>query len=192
MSKKSTTQLEKKANPTEARKPWCYIPVYDGHRAKIDEEDYEKVMKHKWRVLIKPSGRLRVVTTVATDKGPRQVALGQLLMNPPKDKMVYARRFMDGLDFRKRNLILCTMKERQRILPKSLNFGSSRFKGVHFVKKTQKWRAQIAVERKNISLGIYEKEIDAAMAYNKAALTYFGEMAYQNILDQSVHPKRRD
>lgn len=179
-------------SPKTKEKPWCYIPVHKGHRAKIDKEDYAKVSKHSWRVLKKPSGRLRVVTTVSTPKGPRQVALGQLLMKPPKGKMVYARRFMDELDYRKSNLIVCTMRQRQQILPKSRLFGSSRFKGVHYVTRTKRWRAQIAVNKKHISLGIFKSELAAAEAYNKAALEYFGDMAYQNLLKKPTSSRRKN
>lgn len=166
----------------QKNKPWCYIPVNKGLRAKIDAEDYDRVMKHTWRVIKKDSGRLKVVTNVMTKGGNRQVSLGQFLMNPPKGKMVYPRRFMDGLDYRKSNLIVCTMKERQRILPKSRNHGSSRFKGVSYVQSLKRWRASIKVDGKSISIGVFESELEAADAYNKAAREHFGDMAYQNPL----------
>ena len=38
-------------------------------------------------------------------------------MNPPKGKLAYPRRFNDGFDYRKNNLIICTMQERQQLLP---------------------------------------------------------------------------
>ncbi|MBX7230923.1 MAG: hypothetical protein K1X29_02455 [Bdellovibrionales bacterium] len=114
---------------------WCYLPVNKGYQAKIDLEDYPRASAHTWRVIKKDSGRLKVVTNIKTPGGTRQVSLGQFLMNPPKGKMVYPRRFMDGLDYRKANLIVCTMKERQRILPKSRIHGSSKFKGVSFIKR---------------------------------------------------------
>lgn len=161
-------------------KPWCYIDVNKGYRAKIDAEDFERVNQHTWRVIQKDSGRLKVVTNIKTKSGNRQISLGQFLMEPPPGKMVYPRRFMDGLDYRKSNLIVCTMKERQRILPKSRHHGSSRFKGVSYVQNLKRWRASIKVNGKSISLGVYESEAEAADAYNRAAIEHFGEMAYQN------------
>jgi hypothetical protein len=171
-------------------KEWCYIPVNKGYRAKIDKEDLARVSKFTWRVIKRPSGRLRVATSISTKKGVRQMSLAQFLMKPPKGKMVYARRFMEELDFRKDNLIICTMSERQRILPKSRRFGTSRFKGVYRVEKEKKWRAQIEVDGQHISLGLFLSEVDAAAAYNKAAREHFGEMAYQNLL-KSVNKARR-
>jgi hypothetical protein len=173
-------------------KPWCYIPVNKGYRAKIDAEDYDRVMAHTWRVIRKDSGRLKVVTNIMTKSGNRQVSLGQFLMEPPRGKMVYPRRFMDGLDYRKSNLIVCTMKERQRILPKSRRHGSSRFKGVSYVQSLKRWRASIKVDGKSISLGVFESELEAADAYNRAAREYFGDMAYQNPLRPLPKGRRED
>lgn len=169
-------------------KPWCYIEVNKGLKAKIDQEDFERVNQHTWRVIRKDSGRLKVVTNIITEKGNRQVSLGQFLMNPPAGKMVYPRRFMDGLDYRKSNLIVCTMKERQRILPKSRRFGSSRFKGVSYVQSLKRWRASIKIDGRSKSLGVYDTELQAAEAYNRAAREAFGDMAYQNLLEP---PKKR-
>lgn len=172
-------------------KPWCYIPVNKGYKAKIDQEDYDRVTKHTWRIIKKDSGRLKVVTNIVTAKGNRQVSLGQFLMKPPKGKMVYPRRFMEGLDYRKSNLIVCTMAERQRILPKSRNHGTSRFKGVSYIISLKKWRASIKVKGKSISLGVYGSEVEAAEAYNRAAREYFGDIAYQNLV-RGVPKGRRD
>lgn len=171
-------------------KPWCYIPVNKGHKAKIDKEDYDRVSEYTWRVITRDSGRMRVVTSISTPKGTRQLSLAQFLMKPPKGKMAYPRRFMEELDFRKSNLIICSMSERQRMLPKSRRFGSSQFKGVYYMEKEKKWRAQIEVEREHISLGVYQSETDAALAYNKAAKKYFGEMAYQNLITKPSKSRR--
>ncbi len=172
------------------KKPWCYLPLSKGHRAKIDQEDLERLSAHSWRVIKKESGRLKVVTNVKTPKGYRQVSLGHFLMKPPAGKMVYPRRFLDGLDYRKDNLIVCTMKERQRILPKSRNKGSSKFKGVYYMPSLKKWRAGIKVEGKTVSLGVFSSEAEAALAYNEAARKYFGDIAYQNQLIPKTN--RRD
>ena len=57
---------------------------------------------------------------------------------------------------------------------------SSGYKGVHFHKGARKWRAQITVNRKVISLGYFETPVEAALAYNDAALKHYGEFAKLN------------
>lgn len=180
------------ANEAKKEKTWCYIKVNPDKKAKIDIEDLERASAHTWRIIVKDSGREKVVTSIKTDKGSRQVSLGQFLMNPPKGKMVYPARFMQGLDYRKSNLIVCTMKERQRLLPKSRKHGTSQFRGVSFVTKKNNWRASIKVNGKSISLGNYKTELAAAEAYNRAAREHFGQIAYQNLLTPPPKGRRTD
>jgi len=101
-------------------------------------------------------------------------------MKPPRGKQVYPRRFNDGLDYRKSNLIVCTLKERQRLLPKKRSQTTSMYRGVSFSRATGKWRAAIEVNGKALNLGLFTHENAAARAYNEAARKYFGEIAYQN------------
>lgn len=50
----------------------------------------------------------------------------------------------------------------------------------------QRWRAYIRVKGYQISLGSYLTQVDAARAYNKAALKYFGRQAVLNKVKQKV------
>jgi hypothetical protein len=164
-----------------ATKAWVFLPVRPNTKAKIDKSDYARCMKHTWRVLTKESGRKKVVTNIIDKQGRnRQISLGQFLMSPPKGKMVYPRRFMEGFDYRKENLVVCTMQERQRILPPSRNHGTSRYKGVSYITSRKRWRAAIKYKGKSITIGLFKNEDEAARAYNRAALEYFGRETYQN------------
>ena len=57
---------------------------------------------------------------------------------------------------------------------------TSTYKGVSWDKKCKKWRAQICVNYKKINLGTFEKETDAAIAYNQAAQTHHNSFAVLN------------
>lgn len=163
------------------KKPWKTITLTNGEKAKIDAEDYERVSQHKWRVIQKtPSSKKTVVTSIRTEKGVRQLSLGRFLMDPPKGKLVYPRRYQTGFDFRKNNLIVCTMKERQQMLPKRSHPTTSIYKGVTYDQAKKLWRASLQVDGKNVTIGLFKDEQNAARAYNKAARKQFGEMAYQN------------
>lgn len=59
---------------------------------------------------------------------------------------------------------------------------SSKYKGVHLRKDTGKYRAIIRVNQKNINIGQFDTEIEAAKAYNKKAGDIFGEYAHINRL----------
>src|SRR4051794_40650135 len=111
---------------------WCYINVHPGFKVKIDREDLERVSAHSWRVTFGTQGRKRVVTSIRGPNGVRSLTLGKFLMNPPAGKQVYPRRFNDALDYRKSNLIVCTLQERQQLLPKKRVGTTSSYRGVSF------------------------------------------------------------
>ncbi len=159
---------------------WVEVEI-SGYMVKIDREDLELVQSRKWRVTKSTTGRFRVVTSIRTKAGVRSITLGKFLMNPPKGKQVYPRRFNDGLDYRRSNLVVCTVSERQQLLPKRRAESTSKFRGVSYQVSSGRWRAGIQVEGKTLNLGEFKTEIEAAEAYNEASRKYFGEHAYQNI-----------
>jgi hypothetical protein len=57
---------------------------------------------------------------------------------------------------------------------------SSTYKGVCWREQNQKWQSQIAANGKLIYLGCFKDEVEAAKAYNVAALKYHGEYARLN------------
>jgi hypothetical protein len=58
---------------------------------------------------------------------------------------------------------------------------TSNYRGVAWHKKHQKWIANIMFAKKRIHLGYFQDKIEAAKAYDKAALYYFGEFAVLNL-----------
>jgi hypothetical protein len=63
----------------------------------------------------------------------------------------------------------------------------SKYKGVSRVKRDKKWQAYITVHQKPIFLGCFTNELDAAVAYNNAAIKYFGEYAKLNQIEIAVN-----
>lgn len=171
---------------------WVYITVRPNVKVKIDKEDLPRVREHSWRVTKGTTGRVRVVTSIRGPAGVRQMTLGKFLMKPPKGKQVYPRRFNDGLDYRKGNLIVCTLQERQRLLPKKRTEATSNFRGVSYSRSDGKWRAGIEFDGRSINLGHYKSEDEAALAYNKAARKYFGDLAYQNQVGRKPYKRNEE
>jgi len=67
---------------------------------------------------------------------------------------------------------------------KKISKSSSKYKGVCWQKQTQKWYARLMFEGKRYHLGCYASEIEAALAYNTAALNFFKTFAKLNIIDE--------
>lgn len=84
----------------------------------------------------------------------------------------------DKLDNRAVNLRPCTNAENLR---NGLSRGgSSRFKGVCFHKQNKNWISSITLNGKTTHLGSFESEVDAAIAYDKAAKEMHGKFARTN------------
>lgn len=84
----------------------------------------------------------------------------------------------NGLDNRLNNLRPADQSQNNQ--NKSCARGLSSYKGVYLHSMGQKWRANIRKNGRRIHLGLFEKEEDAAKAYNQAALKLFGEFACLN------------
>jgi hypothetical protein len=81
----------------------------------------------------------------------------------------------DTLDNRRCNLRICTRSQNQA---NALKRPNSRFKGLKRAGK--KWKAEIQCDKRTYSLGTFDNEIQAALAYNKKAMELFGEFACLN------------
>jgi hypothetical protein len=101
------------------------------------------------------------------------------IMNPP-DWLLVDHDNHHGLDNRRSNLRQVTHAENQQNARKTISKTTSRFKGVDFVKATGKWRARIVVNGRRLFLGSFTDELDAARAYDEAAMKYFKEFACLN------------
>lgn len=57
---------------------------------------------------------------------------------------------------------------------------SSKYKGVWKAKNRDKWYAEIQVQNERIYIGVFNDEVEAAKAYNKKAIEYFGDYCWIN------------
>ncbi len=119
--------------------------------------------------------------------GKDTIRLRQLIMDVSGMEWRVGHRNGDPLDCRRENLFVRTKQEQGRGARKMKCYGgqpcSSRFKGVHFEKRTGRWRANIVVDGKAVRLGRFRDELAAAEAYDEAARELFGEHARLNFPD---------
>lgn len=104
--------------------------------------------------------------------------LHRLIMNAPKG-MSIDHINGDKSDNRKSNLRICTNSENLRNRGSQSN-NTSGYKGVSWSKELKKWRTQICINKKHIHVGLFKDKIEAAKAYNEAAIKYHGEFAKLN------------
>lgn len=146
------------------------IPLGDGFFAIVDQEDYEKLVNFRWY-------RNANGYAYRSENG-EHIAMHRQLMSPSTN-MYIDHVNLDKLDNRKENLRICTFNQNQhnRTLQKN---NTSGFKGVTWSKRDKKWIARIKVSGKKIDLGRFTCKVEAAKAYNTAAIEYHKEFANLN------------
>lgn len=137
----------------------------------VDDSDLEYV-KSLSLCFYKRKDKYYVITT----EGKR---LHRLLLGVNDPKLIVDHRNGNTLDNRRCNLRVCVQVNNSRNRSKSKKKYTSKYKGVYW---NRGWVSQIRVNYKAKYLGTFKSEEDAALAYNKAAVKYFGEFAKLNEL----------
>lgn len=149
------------------------VPLTRGKFAWVDLDDLELVMKFKWHAVYSKGNWYAAARIDGQDIFMHNLLLGR------RKGLEIDHENQDGLDNRRSNLRYSTPSQnRANVSLRKDN--RSGFKGVCFYKPTNKWRAYIQVNKKWKQLGFFNSAVDAAVAYNKAALNAFGEFAWLN------------
>jgi hypothetical protein len=144
----------------------------------IDENDYFLIQNKKVGVL-----RTRLNNYAYCMIDGKLSLVHRLIMGLEKgDKKMVDHIDGNGLNNKRNNLRIATHSE-NGANKSSIPNTSSKYKGVYWEKRKNKWQSQITFNNRTKSLGRYNSEKDAALAYNKAALKQFGEFAKLNNIE---------
>jgi hypothetical protein len=143
----------------------------------LDTSDYPLVKDHHW--CAKKDGRPFYAQTNVRklDRSITKLCMHRMLMPGVKE---IDHHDGSGLNNRRSNLRPAT-RSMNRANQRKRSGCSSRFKGVSWNKRARYWRVQIMVNSEPHHLGYFTSEIDAACAYDTAALKHFGEFAVLNL-----------
>jgi len=156
------------------------IPLTRGKFAIVDPDDYPELKKYKWFATKNGSTFYAKRHTRFTERiKTTSVCMHRKIMNAP-DNLVIDHINYNGLDNRKANLRLATRRQNSLHIIRTMNPGSSKYKGVSWREDRKKWSVKIMADGKTIHLGCYKDEIKAAKAYDKAAKKYHGQFASLN------------
>ncbi len=155
------------------------IPLTQGQVALVDDEDYERLSKFKWYAQ-RQRDTFYAKRNVRLPDGKRAaLKMHREILGLTDPKILVDHRDHDGLHNWRHNLRMCNKQQNMRNQRKHQGT-TSVYKGVSFVNREKKWVSQIGINKKRIRLGYFSFEVDAARAYDAAALKYFGEFACLN------------
>ena len=160
------------------------ITLTRGKVAVVSDEDFEFLNRWKWRAM--RAGR----------KQTKCVWYAHRTTERPNRKGIYMHREVlrrcgsqeshqcdhldsDGLNNQRQNLRPATASQNRWNMRKRTG-RSSRYKGVYWNRKAEKWFSRIMFRATYKWLGSFDSEIAAGKAYDAAAVRFFGQFARLN------------
>jgi hypothetical protein len=150
------------------------IPLTKGLVALVDDDDFDWLSQYQWRPLGSPD-RSRGVVAVAVIDGVR-VRMHRLILGVgPNEQVDHFNH--ETLDNRRANLRACNAQ--QNACNRRLRLDSKTgYKGVFPCRG--RFRSVITVNREPITLGTFDRAIEGAVAYDRAAIRQHGAFAKLN------------
>jgi hypothetical protein len=165
------------------------IPLSNGMTALVDDEDYEWLSQYNWHACDQGDGYVYAIRHIRKPDGKRTtLRMHREIVGAVRREVV---DHWDGHTLHNwRDNLRRGWQRFNAANGRKPSGTTSRFKGVYWNSERFLWQAQICVCRVSRSLGRYEDEEAAAMAYDRAAVGAFGEFARVNFPERIGHVQR--
>lgn len=156
------------------------IALTQNQFALVDDADFKWLNQFKWYAL-KSCDTHYACRKAYIDGKKRMIAMHRIILGLTFADGKHTDHIDgDGLNNSRSNLRVCTRQENGFNQRPQRRITSSRFKGVSWIKREERWQAYIKYEGECKFLGYFDDEIDAAKAYDRNAQRLFGEFARLN------------
>jgi hypothetical protein len=154
----------------------------------VDDSDYDLVMAHRWFIETTDTPNLIYAATRIWRRGATrrvEIMMHKMLTGWPKTDHIDH----NGLNNQRHNLRPATQSQNM-MNGRHRRDSRNRFKGIYYnPAHSRKYRAYITLNGKRRSLGWFDDDVSAALAYDAAARELFGPYACLNFPDgHSVLP----
>lgn len=163
------------------------IELTQGKVAIVDDEDYDRLSKHKWHAMHVVQSWYAIRKLPRQPGKPRPSVLMHRQILGISDQRKIDHRDGDGLNNRRANLRTATDRENSRNRNHKAKGCTSLYKGVYWNNNSRKWMARIHDGKlgpnnkaRGRYLGYFFSERIAALVFDKAASESFGEFAALN------------
>lgn len=157
----------------------------------VDDDDYDRLSKYRWYGF--HHRNTSYAKRMLSKSSKKMVMMHRDIMNITESSVFIDHKDGNGLNNQKSNLRICTARQNvQNQSKQKTRATSSRYKDVGFDKARNRWRAYIQIPLPSIngesrsaykSLGRYLSEEEAARAYDRGAIKYFGEFSNVNFIE---------
>lgn len=153
-----------------------YINLTKGHKAIVNDSDYDFLNQWKWHFDGRYAARTQWNKVLKKDK---KIYMHKLLLKCSR----VDHKDGNKLNNQRNNLRSVTSSQNNMNQKPQKRKKHSKYKGVSFDKSRNKWIAYCKKDGVLINLGRFTHEKEAAQAYNLKAVELFGEYAYLNEVD---------
>ncbi|MCP4612862.1 MAG: hypothetical protein GY845_29565 [Planctomycetes bacterium] len=162
----------------------------NGKYAVVDEEMLTEICKHHWSTKTQKVKGQKKQTYAVAYVGAKMISMHAYINKTPKGYHTDHKN-RNTLDNRKKNLRTATCSQNMQNTGRKKGSrirNYTTYKGVVRRKRrvVTTWYASLAINNKKIYIGTYQTGKEAAEAYDKAAILYYGDEAYINF------PEKRD
>lgn len=167
------------------------IKAINGQKIKVDDEDYPLLSRHRWVVEKSRYTEYPRTTIWSSNKSQQGVTIPmhRLVFGPIGHGKVLDHINADGMDNQRHNL-RSTSQSVNLQRSSHIRIGKSGYRGVMDSKcKGKRWRAAIKKDKKYYHLGHYKTKIEAAEAYDLAAIILYGRECFRNFPKKKSYKK---
>lgn len=173
------------------------IQLTRGFEAIVNECDAD-LANFKWFAQSTSHGNFYAARRDYQISGSKFLLMHRVVLERALGRVLLSSEHVDHKDRNEFN----NTRDNLRLATRSQNAANARlpinsttgYRGVSYLKNNNKWVSLIKVNQKSINLGSFDTSQDAAIAYNHAAVKYFGEFAYINDIPnwKDITPKPAD